>query len=112
MALEVARRHGSPDDVATQSLILQTEGLLAAAAGEADRARAAIADAVRCEPRDEQPDAVGQAYLAAADVEQILGNTSQERERLTAAQALFAAKGNLVEVRKVSRRLRDLTANG
>ncbi|HEV8278464.1 MAG TPA: hypothetical protein VGQ26_22585 [Streptosporangiaceae bacterium] len=112
MALEVARRHGSPDDVATQSLILQTEGLLAAAAGEADRARAAIADAVRCGPRDEQPDAVGQAHLAAADVEQVLGSTSAEREHLTAAQVLFAAKGNLVEVRKVSRRLRDLTANG
>ena len=111
-ALEVARRRGSPDDVATQSLILQTEGLLAAAAGEADRARAAIADAVRCEPTDQQPDAVGQAYLAAADVEQILGSTSAEREHLTAAQELFATKGNLVEVHKVSRRLRDLAANG
>ena len=112
MALEVARRRGSPDDVSTQSLILQTEGLLAAAAGEADRARSAIADAVRCEPRDEGPDAVGQAYLAAADVERILGSTSAEREHLTAAQELFAVKGNLVEVRRVSLRLRDLAANG
>ena len=112
MALEVARRRGSPDDVSTQSLILQTDGLLAAAAGEADRARAAIADAVRCEPRDEQPDAVGQTYLAAADVERMLGSTSAEREHLTAAQELFAAKGNLVEVRKVASRLRDLTADG
>jgi ATP/maltotriose-dependent transcriptional regulator MalT len=112
MALEVARRRGSPDDVATQSLILQTEALLAAAAGEADRARAAIADAVRCEPRDEQPDAVGQAYPAAADVEQILGNTPREQGHLTAAQELFAAKGNVVEVRKVASRLRNLTADG
>jgi hypothetical protein len=97
--------------VETQSLVLQTEGLLAAAAGEADRARAAIADAVRWEPRDDQPDSVGQAYLAAADVERILGNTSTEREHLTAAQALFATKGNLVEVRKVTSRLRELTAD-
>jgi tetratricopeptide (TPR) repeat protein len=112
MALEVARRRGSPDDVSTQSLILQTEGLLAAAVGQADRARSAIADAVRCEPRDEGPDAVGQAYLAAADVEQILGNTPAEREHLTAAQELFAAKGNVVEVRKVANRLRNLTDDG
>ncbi|HEX7268378.1 MAG TPA: hypothetical protein VF256_13240, partial [Streptosporangiaceae bacterium] len=91
---------------------LQTEGLLAAAVGQADRARSAIADAVRCEPRDEGPDAVGQAYLAAADVEQILGNTPAEREHLTAAQELFAAKGNVVEVRKVANRLRNLTDDG
>ena len=45
-----------------------------------------------------RPTAVGEAYLAAADVERILGNTSAEREHLTAAQELFAAKGNVVEV--------------
>jgi class 3 adenylate cyclase/tetratricopeptide (TPR) repeat protein len=112
MALELARSHGSPDDVATQSLVRQTEGLLAAAAGEADRARAAIADAVQREPKDEQPDAVGQAYLTAADVERILGSISREREHLTAARPLFEAKGNLVEVHKVTSRLRDLTADG
>jgi hypothetical protein len=73
---------------------------------------AAIADAVRCESRGEEPDALGQAYLAAADVEQMLGNTSGEREHLTAAQELFAARGNVVEVRKVTSRLRGLTADG
>jgi len=112
IALELARRNGSPDDVATQSLVWQTEGLLAATAGEDDRARAAVADAVQREPKDEQPDSVGQAHLAAADVEQILGNTSREREQLTAARPLFEAKGNIVEVRKVTSRLRDLTAYG
>jgi len=112
MALEVARGRGSPDDVATQSLILQTEGLLAAAAGEADRARAAIAGAVRCEQRDEQPDSVGRAHIAAADVEHMLGDTSAEREYLTAAEELFAAKGNVVEVRKVTSRLHDLNSGG
>jgi len=111
MALELARRHGSPDDVATQSLVRQAEGLLAAAAGEADRARGAVADAVQREPKDEQPDSVGQAYLAAADVEQILGNPSREREHLTAARPLFEAKGNLVEVRRMTSRLRELTAD-
>jgi tetratricopeptide (TPR) repeat protein len=111
MALELARQHGSPDDVATQSLVRQAEGLLAAAAADADRARAAVADAVQREPKDEQPDSVGQAYLVAADVERILGNTSRERERLTAARPLFEAKGNLVEVRKVTSRLRELTAD-
>src|SRR5262249_62293536 len=41
VALELARGHGSPDDVATKSLVWQTEGLLAAAAGQAGRARPA-----------------------------------------------------------------------
>jgi tetratricopeptide (TPR) repeat protein len=108
VALELARRHGSPDDVATQSLVRQTEGLLAAAAGEADRARAAAADALQIEPSDEQPDSVGEAYRTAADVEQVLGNTSGERQHLVAARALFEAKGNVVRAREVSSRLRDL----
>jgi tetratricopeptide (TPR) repeat protein len=110
VALDLARRHGSPDDVATQSLVGQTQGLLAAAAGEAERARAAIADALQQEPHDEQPDAVGETYVAAADVEQILGNTPGEREHLVAAQALFEVKGNVVRAREVTSRLRDLTA--
>ena len=110
-ALDLARRHGSPDDVSTQSLIRQTEGLLAAAAGEADRARAAIAGALRQEPDNESPDSVGETYVAAADVEQILGNTPGEREHLVAAQALFEAKGNVVRAREVTSRLRDLAAD-
>ena len=111
-ALELARRHGSPDDMTTQSLVRQAEGLLAAAAGEADRARAAIADAVQIEPESEEPDSVGEAYLSAADVEKMLGNTSAERDHLTAAQPLFEAKGNVVRAREVTRRLADLTADG
>ena len=111
-ALELARRHGSPDDMTTQSLVRQAEGLLAAAAGEADRAREAIADAVRIEPESEEPDSVGEAYLSAADVEKILGDTSAERGHLTAAQPLFEAKGNVVRAREATRRLGDLTADG
>jgi tetratricopeptide (TPR) repeat protein len=110
VALDLARRHGSPDDVATQSLVGQTEGLLAAAAGEAERARAAIADALQQEPDNESPDSVGETYVTAADVEQILGNTPGEREHLVAAQALFEVKGNVVRAREVTSRLRDLTA--
>ena len=112
MALELARRHGSPDDVATQSLVRQAEGLLAAAAGEADRARAAVADALQREQMDEQPDAAGQAYLTGADIEQILGSASGERDHLTAAKPMFEAKGNLVQARRVASRLRGLTADG
>jgi tetratricopeptide (TPR) repeat protein len=109
-ALDLARSHGSPDDVATQSLVRQAEGLLAAAAGKADRARAAVADAVQREPKDEAPDSAGQAYLTAADVEKILGNTQAERYYLAAAQPLFETKGNVVRTREVASRLRDLTA--
>jgi class 3 adenylate cyclase/tetratricopeptide (TPR) repeat protein len=109
-ALELARRRGSPDDVATQSLVRQAEGLLAAAAGEADRARAAITDAVQREPEDESPDSAGEAYLTAADVEKILGNTAAERDYLAAAQPLFETKGNVVRTREVASRLRNLTA--
>ena len=111
-ALELARRHGSPDDVTTQSLVRQAEGLLAAAAGDADRARAAVTDALQREPENEQPDAAGEAYLTAADVEKILGNTPAERDHLAAAQPLFETKGNIVRARQVTSRLRDLTAGG
>ena len=111
-AVELARRHGSPDDVATQSLVRQAEGLLAAAAGQTDLARAAVADAIQREPEDEAPDSVGEAYLTAADVEKILGNTAAERDYLAAAQPLFESKGNVVRARQVASRLRDLPADG
>ena len=111
-ALDLARRHGSSDDVTTQSLMGQAEGLLAAAAGEADRARAAVADALTRERGDEVPDFVGEARLTAADIERMLGNTLREREHLIAARAWFEAKGNVVRVRAVESRLRDLTCQG
>ncbi|HJY54760.1 MAG TPA: adenylate/guanylate cyclase domain-containing protein [Streptosporangiaceae bacterium] len=110
-ALELARRHGSPEDTTTQSLVRQAEGLLAAAAGQADRARAAITDALQREPENEQPDSVGEAYLVAADIEKILGNTPAERDYLAAAQPLFEAKGNVVRAREVTSRLRNLTTD-
>ena len=89
----------------------QAEGLLAAAAGEADRARAAVTDALQREPDSDQPDCAGEAYLVAADVEKILSNTPAERDYLAAAQPLFEAKGNVVRARQVTSRLRDLTAD-
>jgi class 3 adenylate cyclase/tetratricopeptide (TPR) repeat protein len=107
-ALELARGHGSADDVSTQSLVLQAEGLLAAAAGEAGPARAAAADAVQLERGDEMPDSVGEARLAAADVERMLGSTAREEEHLVAARELFEVKGNVVRVREVTSRLGDL----
>jgi len=111
-AIGRARIHGSPDDAATQSLVRQAEALLAAGAGQADRARAAVADAIQREPEDEAPDSVGEAYLTAADVEKILGNTAAERDYLAAAQPLFESKGNVVRARQVASRLRDLPADG
>jgi class 3 adenylate cyclase/tetratricopeptide (TPR) repeat protein len=108
VALELARTHGSPDDAATQSLVRQAEALLAAAAGQADRARAAATDAVQREPGDESPDSVGDAFLTAAEIEQMLGNAFEERAHLVRAHALFEAKGNLVRARQVRRRLRVL----
>ena len=58
----------------------------------------------------EWPDGVGEACVTAADVEQILGNTPEEREHLTRAQPLFEAKGNVVRAREVTMRLGHLTA--
>ena len=111
-ALELARRHGSQDDVATQALVWQAEGLLAAAAGQADTARAATADAIQREQGEEAPDSVGEARLTAADVERMLGNTPREREHLIAARGLFEAKGNVVRARTMESRLRDPTVRG
>jgi hypothetical protein len=111
-ALELARTHGSPDDAATQSLVRQAEALLAAAAGQADPARAAAADGVQCEPGDESPDSAGEAFLTAAEIERAFGNTSEERAQLVQARALFEAKGNLVRTHQVSSRLRELEVDG
>jgi hypothetical protein len=105
-ALTLARRHGSEDDVTTHSLVWQAEGLLAAAAGQPARARAAVADSLRLESGGEQPDAYGESCLTGADVEQLLGDGGAAREHLIAAQRLFAAKGNVVRADEVSRRLR------
>lgn len=111
-ALQLARTHGSPDDAATQSLVRQAEGLLAAAAGDPARARAAAADALQREPGDETPDAVGEAYLTVADIEHMLGDTSAEREHLAEARMLFEAKGNEVRAHGVSQRLSSLDTQG
>jgi class 3 adenylate cyclase/tetratricopeptide (TPR) repeat protein len=111
-ALELARTHGSPDDVTTQSLVRETEGLLAAAAGDAYRARAAVADALQLEASDEVPDSVGEAYVTAADVEHILGNLPREQEHLSMAQQLFEAKGNVVRAHQMGTRLRCCTNRG
>ncbi len=105
-ALELASTYGSADDAATQSLVLQTEGLLAAAAGDVHRARAAAAAALQCEPGDQEPDAVGEAYMTAADIEQALGNSPVEHEHLATAQSLFQAKGNVVRANEAANRLR------
>ena len=104
----LARRHGSEDDVTTQSLVRQAEGLLAAAAGDAGRARAAIADSLQHESGGEQPDAHGESCLTGADVEQLLGNAGAAREHLIAAQQLFQVKGNVVRANEVTRRLRGM----
>jgi class 3 adenylate cyclase len=105
-ALTLARRHGSEDDVTTHSLVWQAEGLLAAAAGQPARARAAVADSLRLESGGEQPDAYAESCLTGADVEQLLGDGGAAREHLIAAQRLFQAKGNVVRADEVSRRLR------
>jgi class 3 adenylate cyclase len=110
-ALELARSHGSADDVATQSLVRQAEGFLAAAAGEADQARAVIREALEREPKDEAPDYGGEAFRAAADIERLLGNTAREGEHLITAQTLFRAKGNVVRAREASSRLRNLVTD-
>jgi class 3 adenylate cyclase len=107
-ALALARRHGSQDDVTTQSLAWQAEALLAAAAGEAERARAAIADSLLRISGGEQPDDHGESCLTAADVEQVLGQAGAAREHLIAAQQLFRAKGNVVRAEEVTSRLRNL----
>jgi ATP/maltotriose-dependent transcriptional regulator MalT len=105
-ALELARRNGSPDDVTTQSLVRQTDGLLAAAAGEAGGARAALTEALQMEAGDEVPDSVGETNVTGADVERRLGNPPGEREHLAMAQRLFEVKGNVVRAHQVASRLR------
>jgi class 3 adenylate cyclase/tetratricopeptide (TPR) repeat protein len=111
VALDLARSHGSADDVATRSLAHQAEGFLAAAAGEADHARAVIDDALEGVPEEEVPDNVGETFRTAADIERLLGDTATEREHLIKAQALFRAKGNVVRAREVGGRLLDLGAD-
>ena len=103
-AMELARLHGSPDDVTTQSLILQTEALLAAQDGDALRARTAYAF-IEMEDPAEIPDGAGEARLTAADVERLLGDTDAERHHLEAALRAFERKGNVVRARQVADRL-------
>jgi len=63
---------------------------------------------VQREPGDETPDSVGEGFLTAAEIEQMLGNTREERAHLVQAHALFEAKGNLVRAQQASSRLREL----
>ena len=103
-AMALARVHGSPDDAATQSLVLQTEALLAAGDGDASRARAALRF-LEVEDPAEVPDGAGEAFRTAADVEHALGDAPAEQRHLRAAMEAFAAKGNIVREREVARRL-------
>jgi hypothetical protein len=103
-ALELARSHGSADDVMTQSLILQVEGLLAAQNGDAARARDALRF-LELETADEMPDGMGDALLVAADIERLLGDVDAERGYLESARSPFERKGNVVRLRTVESRL-------
>jgi hypothetical protein len=79
--------------------------MLAAAAGEAVRARAAIVTSLRLESKTDDPDGHGESHRAGADVEKRLGNAAKAREHLLAARRLFEAKGNIVRVEEVTSRL-------
>jgi class 3 adenylate cyclase len=100
--LAVARSSGSPDDASTQSLIYETEALLAAAANQPDVARAAIAQALSFVSATQAPDDAAQCFAVAAKVERLLGDTAAERGHLERAQALFERRGNIVSSRQMA----------
>jgi class 3 adenylate cyclase len=104
-ALGLARTHGAHDDAMTQTLVLQAEALMAAAAGQPDVARAAAAGAVEIFANSDLADDAAEASVVAADVERILGDQAAERAHLQHAMPLFESKGNVVRARYVADRL-------
>lgn len=104
-ALGLARTHGAHDDAMTQTLVLQAEALMAAAAGQPDVARAAAVGAVELFANSEDVDEAAEASVVAADVERMLGDPTAERAHLEHAKPLFERKGNIVRARYVADRL-------
>ena len=111
-ALELARRHGSPDDTDTIAGAARPRGCSRRrqakriAPARPSPMRFSASKATRCPTPSVRPTST------AADVEQILGNTAREPKHLVAAQELFEAKGNVVRAREVTSRLRDLAVRG
>jgi class 3 adenylate cyclase/tetratricopeptide (TPR) repeat protein len=107
-ALELARRHGAPDDLMTQSLISETQALRAAAEGHSRTARSELDSAFGLMTGTYAPEDLAEAHVVAADVERALGNAAAERAHLERAVPLFEVRGNIVRGSSISARLEQL----
>jgi hypothetical protein len=110
-ALALARESGSPDDLTTQSLIVQAELLLAAGQGDVDRARTLLAVP---DPQDvaQVPDDAARVHETAALACRWLGDHEAERQHLQETRRLALVKGNVVRAAAALTRLSELPVGG
>jgi tetratricopeptide (TPR) repeat protein len=98
----VCRDLGSPDDVASQFLWRSVQAKLLAQGGQHERAEAILAEALELINSSDWVDWQGIGFRNLAEIRQLRGRTSDAIEALTQAAVRFAAKGNVVSLRRTN----------
>jgi tetratricopeptide (TPR) repeat protein len=98
----VCRDLGSPDDVASQFLWRSVQAKLLAQDGQHERADAILAEALELINSSDWVDWQGNGFRNLAEIRQLRGRTSDAIEALRQAAGRFAAKGNVVSLRRAN----------
>jgi len=96
----VCRDLASPDDVASQFLWRCVQAKLLARDGQHEQAYAILVEALELISRSDMVDWQGNGFMDLAEVCQLRGRTADAIEALAQASARFAAKGNVVSLRR------------
>jgi len=96
----VCRELASPDDVASQFLWRCVRAKLLARDGQDDRSDAILAGALELISGSDWVDWQGNGFMDLAEVCRLRGRTADAIEALAQASARFAAKGNVVSLRR------------
>jgi len=96
----VCRELASPDDVTSQFLWRCVRAKLLARDGKNDQSDAILAEALELISASDWVDWQGNGFMDLAEVRRLRGHTADAIEALGQASARFAAKGNVVSLRR------------
>jgi class 3 adenylate cyclase/tetratricopeptide (TPR) repeat protein len=104
----ICRDLGSLDDVASQFLWRSVQAKLLARGGQHERADAILAEALELISGSDWVDWQGNGFMNLAEICQLRGRTADAIEALGQASARFAAKGNVVSLRRADELAEEL----
>jgi class 3 adenylate cyclase len=105
--VDIAERHSAVDDVDARLLWMPVQAKIAARRGDLHGALGALSEAARAGDDTDALNRRADIQLALADVASLAGRTTDARQALERARALFEEKGNLVGVARTRVRMGD-----